>query len=86
VTHHKRPDVERRLARIEGHVHGIRKMLGEGRSYSEIVHQISATISALESVIQVIVDDLVEGTISKTEKQEVRESVQELREVIEKSM
>jgi len=85
VGHHKRPEVEKRLARIEGHVHGIRKMLEEDRSYSDIVHQISATISALESVIQVIVDDLVEGTISKTEKREVRESVQELREVIDKS-
>jgi DNA-binding FrmR family transcriptional regulator len=86
VTHHKRPDVEKRLARIEGHVHGIRKMLREDRSYSDIVHQISATIAALERVIQVIVDDLVEGTISKAEKREVRESAQELREVIEKSM
>src|SRR5208283_5417323 len=65
LGHHKRPEVEKRLARIEGHVHGIRKMLEEDRSYSDIVHQISATISALESVNQVIVDDLVEGTISK---------------------
>lgn len=37
-----------------------------------------------ERVIQVIVDDLVEGTIFKAENREVRESAQELREVIEK--
>jgi DNA-binding FrmR family transcriptional regulator len=85
VTHHKLPEIEKRLARIEGHVHGIRKMAEEGRSYSEITQQISAIISALESVTQVIVDDLVEATISKVGKGEVRESVQELREVIERS-
>ena len=85
MTHHKRPEIEKRLARIEGHVHGIRKMVEEGRSYSEITQQISAAISALESVTQVIVDDLVEETISKVGKGVVRESVQELREVIERS-
>jgi len=85
VTHHKRPEVEKRLARIEGHVHGIRKMVEDGRSYSEITQQISATISALESVTQVIVDDLVEATMTQTGKAEIKQSVQELREVIEKS-
>ena len=85
MTHHKLPEIEKRLARIEGHVHGIRKMAEEGRSYSEITQQISAIISALESVTQVIVDDLVEATISRVGKGEVRESVQELREVIERS-
>lgn len=85
MTHHKRPEIEKRLARIEGHVHGIRKMVEEGRSYSEITQQISASISALESVTQVIVDDLVEAAISKVGRGEVRESVQELREVIERS-
>ena len=73
------------MARIEGHVHGIRKMVEDGRSYSEITQQISATISALESVTQVIVDDLVEATISQVGKAEVRESVQELRDVIDRS-
>jgi DNA-binding FrmR family transcriptional regulator len=86
VTQQKRPEIEKRLARVEGHIHGIRRMLNEDRSYSEIVHQIAATISALERVVQVIVDDLVEGTIAKTEKREVKESVQELRDVIEKSI
>ena len=85
MTHHKRPEVEKRLARIEGHVHGIRKMVEDGRSYSEITQQISATISALESVTQVIVDDLVEATMTQTGKAEIKQSVQELREVIEKS-
>jgi DNA-binding FrmR family transcriptional regulator len=61
-------------------------MCEEGCSYSEISQQISAVVSALESVTQVIVADLVEATISKAGKGEVKESVQELREVIEKSI
>jgi len=86
VTHHKLPEIEKRLSRIEGHVRGIRKMCKDGRSYSEISQQISAVVSALESVTQVIVDDLVEATISKTERRDVRASAQELKEVIAKSI
>jgi DNA-binding FrmR family transcriptional regulator len=86
MTHHKKPEIDRRLARVEGHIRGIRKMLNAGRSYSEITHQVAATISSLESIIKVIVDDLVEATLAKTQKQEVKESVQELREVIDRSM
>jgi len=84
VTHHKLPEIEKRLSRIEGHVRGIRKMCEDGRSYSDISQQISAVMSALESVTQVIVEDLVEATISKTERKDVRESVQELKDVIAK--
>ncbi len=86
MTHHKTPEIKRRLALIEGHVHGIRKMLEEQRSYAEVAHQVAATISALEKVLLVIVDDLVEGAISKAEKREVKESVKELREVIDRSI
>jgi DNA-binding FrmR family transcriptional regulator len=60
-------------------------MVGDARSYSDVVQQISAAIAALESVTQVIVDDLVEATISKAEKRELKESVRELREVIQRS-
>jgi len=86
VTRHSLPEVDTRLARIEGQVRGIRKMLDEGRTYSDIVHQLAATIKGLESVIQVIVDDLVQGTIANAEKREVKEAIQELRDIIEKSI
>jgi DNA-binding FrmR family transcriptional regulator len=42
MTHHKTPEISKRMARIEGHVKGIRKILDEGKSYPEIVQQISA--------------------------------------------
>jgi len=82
---HKRAEVAKRVARIHGHVHAINEMLDEGRSYTEIVHQIVAVRSALDSVIQVIVDDLVEDCVAKAEKKEpLAESLEELQKVVAK--
>jgi DNA-binding FrmR family transcriptional regulator len=66
MTHHKKPEISKRMARIEGHVKGIRKMLEEDKSYPEIVQQISAVKGALDSVVEVIVLDLVEHYVSQT--------------------
>lgn len=80
---HRRDDVARRVARIHGHVHAIHEMLDDGRSYSEIVHQIIAVRSALDSVIQVIVEDLVEDCVAKSEKkQDIAGSLAELKKVV----
>jgi DNA-binding FrmR family transcriptional regulator len=74
------------MARIHGHVHGIREMLEEGRPYPEIVQQISAVKSGLDSAVQVIVDDLVEDCIAKkSTRQEVQQSVLELKQVFARS-
>ena len=66
MAHHKTPEISRRLARIEGHVKGIRKMLDDGKSYPEIVQQISAVRGALDGVIEVIIQDLVEHYVNQT--------------------
>jgi len=80
---HKRGEVARRVARIHGHVHAINEMVDNGRSYSEIVHQIVAVRSALDSVIQVVVEDLVEDCVAKAEKREpLTESLEELQQVV----
>jgi DNA-binding FrmR family transcriptional regulator len=82
---HKRAEVARRVARIHGHVHAINEMLDDGRSYTEIVHQIVAVRSALDSVVQVIVDDLVEDCVTKAEKKEpLADSIEELQQVVAK--
>lgn len=65
MAQHKRKQVALRMKRIHGHVHAITEMLDEGRSYSEIMHQVSAVRAALDGVTQVIVGDLVEECISK---------------------
>jgi DNA-binding FrmR family transcriptional regulator len=84
MSSHRRPEAIKRVARIHGHVHSIGKMLEDGRSYSEIVHQISAVRSSLDSLTQVIVDDLVEDCVEKARKGEsVSGSLLELRQVVQ---
>jgi CsoR family transcriptional regulator, copper-sensing transcriptional repressor len=82
----KRKQVSMRVRRIHGHVHAITEMLDEGRSYTEIVHQLSAVRSALDGAIQAIVDDLVEDCVSKMERREpFEDTLQELKAVVASS-
>lgn len=85
MAQHRRKEVSLRIKRIHGHVHAISEMLDEGRSYSEIVHQIAAVRSALDGAIQVIVDDLVEDCVDRLERKEPLEAtLGELQEVVGK--
>ena len=85
MTHHKRPDVQKRLARIEGHIKGIRRMVAEDKGYPDIVQQITAVKAALDGVIEVIVQDLVEDyTIQTNANMKGKEVVNELRETVSK--
>ena len=85
MSRHKRPLVDQRLARIEGHVTAIRKMLQDGRPYPEITHQISAVRSSLDAAIDVIVSDLVEDCVALAKKgASTKDSVLELQQVVSK--
>lgn len=85
MSRHKRPLVDQRLARIEGHVTAIRKMLRDERPYPEITHQISAVRSSLDAVIDVIVSDLVEDCITTAKRGgSVKDTVLELQQVVSK--
>jgi CsoR family transcriptional regulator, copper-sensing transcriptional repressor len=66
MTHHKNPELKKRLARIEGHVKAIGRIVDEEQGYPEIVQQISAVRSALDGVTEVIVKDLLEYYVSTT--------------------
>ena len=83
MSSHRRKEITKRMARIHGHVHGIMRMLEEGRPYSEIVQQISAVKSGLDASVQVIVDDLVEDCVAeKNSRKGIAESARELRQVV----
>jgi CsoR family transcriptional regulator, copper-sensing transcriptional repressor len=85
MSDHKRVEVRKRVARIQGHVHAIAEMLDEGRSYADVVHQIVAVRSALDSTLQVVIDDLVEDCEARAGKNSpMVESLSELREVVAK--
>ncbi len=83
MSRHKRPEVDTRLSKIEGHVRAIRKMLHEDRTYPEIVHQVAAVRASLDGVIEVIVDDLVQDCVLSAKKgTSVNDTVLELQQVV----
>ena len=86
MSDHKRKDVAKRVARIHGHVHGIMEMVDDGRSYSEMVQQISAVKAALDSTIVVIVEDLVEDCVARTDKKdpEAKQTLLEIKRVVDR--
>ncbi len=72
----------KRLARIEGHVKGIRKMVDEDKSYADIVQQISAVRAALDGVIEVMVQDLVEYYVSQSADNKGKNIAIELKDTV----
>jgi len=80
MTHHKKPELSRRIARIEGHVRAIRRMIEEDKSYPDIVHQVTAVRASLDSLIQVIVDDLIEYYVSHSGNANANKVAIELKE------
>lgn len=70
------------MARIEGHVKGIRKMLEEDKSYPEIVVQISAVRSALDKVVEVMVQDLVEHYVTQAKDPKEKAIIIELKDTV----
>lgn len=79
----RRHAIEARLARIEGHIHAVHTMAHEGRSYPELVHQITAVRSSLDAVLQAIVDDLVQSCVDAAPvRGPVIHVVEELGEVV----
>ncbi|MHB8602527.1 MAG: metal-sensitive transcriptional regulator [Nitrosotalea sp.] len=83
MTHHKLPEVEARLARIEGHVKGIRKMIEEGKGYPEIMHQIAAVKAGLDSTMSVMIEDLLEH-VTECTNAKGKKAVTELKESVSK--
>jgi DNA-binding FrmR family transcriptional regulator len=82
MTHHKKPELTRRMARIEGHVRGIRKMIEDDKGYPEIARQVSAVRAALDGVTQVIIQDLVEYYVSQTTDSKGKNVAIELKDTV----
>ena len=61
-----------RLARIEGQVHGIGKMVREGRQCDQILTQVLAARAALEKVAAVVVADSVDECLVSVPERERR--------------
>ena len=83
MTHHKLPEVKKRLARIEGHVKGITKMIDDGKGYPEIVQQITAVRAALDSTMEIIILDLAEH-VSLNASSKGKRAATELKDTVSK--
>jgi len=82
-VHRKREDVIKRLARIEGHVRGVRRMVEEDKSCPEVLLQLAAVRAALNRVGRMVFEDHVETCVSKAIKEGAGESaVTELKEAL----
>jgi len=83
MAEHKRTEVEDRLARIEGHLHAVHRMVAADRSYPDVVRQVVAVRASLDAVVQVIVDDLVEECIQPPSKRRAAgTAARQLQEVV----
>ena len=81
--HRKSEDVLKRLARVEGHVRGIAKMVQEDKDCPAILLQIAAVQSALNKISQIMIEDHIETCVAKAIKEGRGEAaVQELKEAI----
>ena len=78
--HPQSPDVVARLARIEGHVRGIKQMAEDGKPCSDILLQISAVQAALRKVAQVVLEDHLDHCVLGADPDEAKVLLTELRE------
>src|SRR3954447_21546052 len=76
----------KRLARIEGQVRGITKMIDEDRYCIDVLTQLGAVDTALEAVAVKVLEDHVQhcvaGALSSGDKKEADEKSRELLEAV----
>ena len=85
TPHHRRKEVLDRLSRIEGHVHGLKRMVEEDKTCPEILIQIAAIRAALSKVSQIVLEDHVETCMKEAVKQgETDQYIAELKEALSK--
>lgn len=74
-----------RLARIEGHVRGIRTMVEESRPCPEVLIQIGAVRGALDRVARIILDDHLTECISRAaEEGNIEQEIAELKAALDR--
>jgi len=58
-----------RLSRIEGHIRGVKTMVGESRPCPEVLIQLAAIRGAIDRVARIILDEHLSECISRAAKQ-----------------
>jgi CsoR family transcriptional regulator, copper-sensing transcriptional repressor len=85
AQHKRRKEVLDRLARIEGHVRGLRKMVEEDKDCPQILIQVAAIRAALNKVSCIVIEDHVETCMQEAVKSgESEQYITELKEALSK--
>ena len=82
MHHTRRKEVSHRLARIEGHVRGIERMIEEEKSCPDILLQIAAVREALNKVGRIVFEDHLEHCLADASKGETEEALSQLKEAV----
>jgi DNA-binding FrmR family transcriptional regulator len=78
-------DVDHRLARMEGHMAGVRRMWQEGRPCHEVLLQLAALRGAVNRTARVIMREHVESCIGRAvERGSGEEAVEDLLRALER--
>ncbi len=80
--HPQSADVIKRLARIEGHVKGIKRMSEDGKPCSDILLQIAAVQAALRKVGQAVLEDHLDHCIIGARPEDSAKLLAELKEAL----
>ena len=82
--HKQTRQVVARLARIEGHVRGVKRMVEEGRPCADVLTQIAAVRSALDRAAKVLLADHMEHCVLDACKGgNARSNLSDLRKALE---
>jgi len=82
MGHHPHPqsaDVINRLARIEGHVKGIKQMAEQGQPCADILMQIGAVQAALRKAAQAVLEDHLDRCVLGAEPEEAKVLLDDLK-------
>lgn len=83
-THKETKAVLNRMSKIIGHMESVRTMVENGRDCSEVLIQLAAVKSAISSVSRVILKDHIDHCIVEAVKENDTESIEELKNAIDK--
>lgn len=83
-THKETKAVLNRMSKIIGHMESVKTMVENGRDCSEVLIQLAAVKSAISSVSRVILKDHIDHCIVDAVKENDTESIEELKNAIDK--
>jgi len=76
-------DISNRLARVEGHVRGVRRMWQEGKGCPDLLLQLNAVQSALKQIARIILEEHMETCLQEAGRRGKRDqALAELKEAL----